>query len=290
MRINHHVVSLVSADGTILRGRFWKPETPPLAALCMVHGLGEHSGKYDEWARSFCRKGIIVYALDYRGHGESEGKRGHANNISELLDDIDAMIKRCKQNWDNLPVFLYGHSMGGTLALAMIESRRQSFQGAIVTSPWLKLVNPPGACTRYLGHCFNNLLGGLTFKTGLNPSQMTRLPSKIEAADNDPLMHGKISLRLFNEIEQCASKILSRGLVASIRTLLLHGENDPVTCFKATKQLELLNPALFKSKYYTGALHELHNEPVAEEVFFDIMFFIKNNVTCQPAIHEEVRV
>ncbi len=283
MGVNHQQFNLVSTDGTILRGRFWKPDTSPVATICLIHGIGEHSGRYDAWARRFCRQGIMVYAMDYRGHGESEGQRGHAGHIGELLDDIGALVRRCKRNFGDIPGFIYGHSMGGNLALIFLMRRRQDFAGAIITSPWLELVKPPRPFLRKVGLWMDGFFPDLSLSTGLKSNQMSSLPKRIEEADNDPLMHSKITLRMFNEIDKSAAEVISFRIPVRIPLFLLHGEKDQITKPEATEAFYKNNPELFKLKLYPGALHELHNEPAADEVFQDILGFIQTQISRFPA-------
>jgi alpha-beta hydrolase superfamily lysophospholipase len=278
----HQTFNLVSNDGTVLRGHFWKPAGYPVATICLIHGIGEHAGRYDDWARRFCKQGIMVYALDYRGHGASEGKRGHVNSMAELMDDISVLVRRCRRNWGEIPGFLYGHSMGGTLTLNFLNTRRQDFSGAIISSPWLELVHPPNKIMQTLGRIANVVMPDWLLSTGIKSSQMTSLPGEIEETDKDPLMHGKISVRLFSELNQSALELLSERVNIQIPLLLFHGESDPITSINASVRFfeNHRENATFHS--YANALHELHREPVADEVFSDIMAWLNGQLKKGP--------
>jgi acylglycerol lipase len=278
MGINHQTFNLVSTDGTALRGRYWKPGTEPVATMCIVHGIGEHSARYDAWARRFSKQGIMVYAFDLRGHGESEGSRGNISKLSEFMDDIGSMVRRCKRNYGEIPGFIYGHSMGGNLVLSYLMGRRQDFAGAIITSPWITMVNPPGAFKQKIGRWLNKLYPDKTLSTRIRSHQLTSLPKKMEESDNDVLMHSRISIRLFHELSQSAEEIVAYRTPIRIPVMLLHGESDPITRYEASRDFASNNQVLFTYKGYESALHELHNEPVADLVFNDILAFIKSNV------------
>jgi acylglycerol lipase len=279
MGISHKTFNLVSTDGTVLRGRYWKPDNYPLATVCLVHGIGDHSARYDAWARCFCKQGMMVYAVDYRGHGESEGKRGPASQLSDLLDDIGALVRRCKRNYGDIPGFIFGHSMGGTLVLNYLVRRRQDFAGAIVSSPWIELVNPPKSFLLKIGKWANGFLPEYLLSTGVKSWQMSNDPKRIEESDNDPLLHGKISLRLFNEIFKASEDISTFKASLKIHLLLLHGTGDGVTRCEASKKLADFNPLKFSFIGYKDALHELHNQPnVTDIVFKDIMSWIKPKI------------
>lgn len=275
MGVNHQIFNLVSKDGTILQGRYWKPTEFPKATICLVHGIGEHAARYDAWARRFCEHGIMVYSVDYRGHGESEGKRGVVNSIAELNDDINAMVRRCKRSWSEIPNFIYGHSMGGILTLNYMVKRRSDFEGAIITSPWLSLVNPPSEGKIKALKWLDLLWPSLTFSTGIKSEQMSSESAKKEDADNDPLMHSRISVRLFNSVATRADEMVKFKLNIRVPIFLAHGMADPITDPMTTKRWAEKYAPLTQFKGYDGALHELHNEPVADELFNDILQFIK---------------
>jgi acylglycerol lipase len=274
----HQIFNLVSNDGTVLRGHFWKPMAYPVATLCLVHGIGEHAGRYDDWARQLSKKGIMVYALDYRGHGASEGKRGHVNSINELMDDIGVLVKRCKRNWGEIPGFIYGHSMGGNLVLNYLNARRQDFTGCIISSPWLELAHPPKAIWQRLGHLVNAVMPGLLLSTGIKSSQMTSIPGEMEEADKDPLMHGRISIRLFYELNSSSQRILSEQENIKIPVLLLHGERDPVTRMEGSAKFFENHRNICRFNTYPDSLHELHREPLADEVFDDIIVWVNEQL------------
>lgn len=278
MGVNHQVFNLISTDGTVLKGRYWKPNSFPIATICLVHGIGEHAARYDSWARRFCAEGIMVYALDYRGHGASEGKKGVINSIAELNDDINALVRRCKRSWSEIPNFIYGHSMGGALVLNYLIKRRNDFEGAIITSPWLELVHPPSEFKIKVLKWLDLIRPSLTFSTGIKSDQMTSESVKKQDADNDPLMHSRISVRLFNQVNTRAQEVLTNKLNIKVPILLAHGLADPITQPMTTKKWAEKHAPQTQFVGYENALHELHNEPVADELFNDILQFIKDHL------------
>lgn len=274
----HQTFNLVSNDGTVLRGHFWKPVGYPVATICLVHGIGEHAGRYDDWARRFCKQGIMVYAVDYRGHGASEGKRGHVNSIAELMDDINVLVRRCKRNWGEIPGFIYGHSMGGTLVLNFLNDRRQDFSGGIISSPWLELARPPSEMMQKLGRLANVVVPGWLLSTGIKSNQMTSIPREIEETDKDPLMHSRISVRLFNELTQSSLELMRERGTIQIPLLLFHGERDPVTKMEGSVRFFENHKDICTFHTYADALHELHREPIADDLFADTMAWIDDQL------------
>ncbi|PRY99819.1 alpha-beta hydrolase superfamily lysophospholipase [Marinilabilia salmonicolor] len=266
--------NLVAGDGTFLIGRLWRPAGSAVAVICIVHGIGEHSGRYDQWARQFCNQGYLVYSVDLRGHGRSEGRRGHIDQINNYLDDIGSLIRLVKHNWDELPVFLYGHSMGGNLVLNFLLRKRQDFAGAIVTSPWLNLVNPPAPFIQKAASFLNHLFPKMTFPTGIKSSELSSIPEQQKSSDTDKLMHHKISVRLFNELKRSATEVLAHPSRFSIPLFFAHGTADAITDFKTTRQFSESigdNAGFYGAK---NARHELHCEPVAEDLYFFITSWI----------------
>ncbi|WP_462319588.1 alpha/beta hydrolase [Marinilabilia sp.] len=262
--------NLVASDGTFLIGRFWKPNGYPRAVICLIHGIGEHSGRYHYWAGRFCSAGFMVYSVDLRGHGLSEGKRGHIDRLSNYLDDINSLVRRVKHNWEELPLFIYGHSMGGNLVLNFLIRKRQDFSGAIVTSPWLKLVHPPSPFVVKLAASLDKVFPKLTFHTGIKSSQLTSDSTEQNESDKDSLMHGFISLRLFNELNKSAQEPMERSSRLSIPVFFAHGTNDEITDFETTRKLaeKLSESATFYAA--PDARHEIHREPVADNLFENI--------------------
>ena len=106
----YHTFTLVSGDGMPLHGHYWKPEGKPRACILLVHGIGEHGARYNDWARRFVKLGFFVYALDYRGHGKAQGPRGFVHSLTELMDDVSMLVRRCERNFEDVPWFLYGLS------------------------------------------------------------------------------------------------------------------------------------------------------------------------------------
>ena len=164
--LTDEVFALTAADGTTLHGRQWIPEDP-IAMVCLIHGLGEHCGRFDHVARFLCKSGIAVYGMDLRGHGRSPGKRGHAR-CQNLWDDVEALMKHARLSQLDLPIFLYGHSWGGNIVSNFLLRRNASeVRGAILSSPWLKLSFEPKTVEKMLGQVMANIYPSFTQSNGL---------------------------------------------------------------------------------------------------------------------------
>ena len=126
-----------SKDNLKLHGSRWTVENP-LAIVCMVHGLGEHIGRYTPLANTFNHKQISFWGFDLRGHGTSEGKKGHTPSIHHMFDDVEQLLVIIRKTYPDSPIVIYGHSMGGNIALNFLLHRTsKEVDCGVITSPWL---------------------------------------------------------------------------------------------------------------------------------------------------------
>ncbi len=128
-----------TSDGLRIVARGWEPDDRPLkAVVCLVHGIGEHSGRYAHVAEAFCRQDYALFAPDMRGHGLSEGLKGHLPASETILNDVDVYLSEAAKRYPGIPVFLYGHSLGGIFVLYYGLKKPGSLAGVISTSPGLR--------------------------------------------------------------------------------------------------------------------------------------------------------
>lgn len=141
--MKHDEFKFKSFDGLQLFGQSWQSETKSRAVICLVHGMGEHSGRYGHVADRLTQAGYSVFAFDLRGHGKSPGPRGHTPSYEALMQDISSLLEVANKQFSQLPSFLYGHSLGGNLVLNYVIRRQPKLKGVIVTGPWLRLAFEP---------------------------------------------------------------------------------------------------------------------------------------------------
>ena len=113
----------------------WVPDGTPKATINLIHGLGEHSGRYSRWGSLFAEKGYVLTAMDLFGNGKTEGKQGHVQSFQLLLDQVNLMLEKAEENFPGVPRILYGHSMGGNVAINYAISKDPPISGLIATSP-----------------------------------------------------------------------------------------------------------------------------------------------------------
>jgi alpha-beta hydrolase superfamily lysophospholipase len=255
----------------------WKPETDSDTSILLIHGLGEHSGRYERWAELFVEKGYNFLSFDLRGHGKSSGKRGHAKSMQVLLNDIDFFFSKTKRLFPGTKFILYGHSMGGNLALNHIILRNHPVSALIVTSPWLKLKQEPPKALISIVNFLKKLFPALTIPNGLNAEDISHDPEVVRNYTSDPLNHNKISLKLFSEIYKGGYFVLRNVYKINTPFLLMHGTEDKITSPQASENFVMNTSERTHLKLWEGQYHELHNELIYKEVFEYIINWLKSH-------------
>jgi len=265
------------AQGLGLFWRLWEA-SPSTASLFLIHGLGEHSGRYDSFARALAREGTSVFSFDLRGHGRSAGPRGDVDAFPRLLEDFLALEEEMDRQLSNIgPRFLMGHSLGGLICLRKLQVFRGPYAGAIVSAPWLATALPGWlrSVARFLGIA----LPGLPLPAGVDPGRLTRDPEMVRAWKEDPLVHTRITGRFFKEAEREQERALSSGWPPDLPGLFLVPANDRVVRTPVTVafvrgfvgdegELALLE----------GREHEPLNDLGREEVYAMVLDWIRRHV------------
>ncbi len=247
--------------------RQWPVPEGPEAVVCIVHGLGEHSGRYEHVAAYFNTRKIAVFGYDHRGHGKSSGKRGHASSIEILLEDLEFVLMKIRVLYNEVPIFLYGHSMGGNIvANYIIKKDTKELSGAIISSAWLGLVQKIPSALLQAVKWMQKVFPSLTISNKLPLEELSFDPENIERYKKDPLVHDKISLRLFYELYQSAAFAIEYAHKIKIPVLVGHGDSDGITLFEASEQFarNAGDHAQFVS--WPQRKHEVHNDIKNEEI------------------------
>lgn len=262
------------SNGQILRGMIQSPGEKTRAVIILVHGLGEHTGRYLYWAGLFKEEGIGFLGVDLPGHGRSQGRKGDIKSYLVTDEMIDILIKSCNQTFPGCPVYIYGHSLGGGIVLSYLLRKKPKVKGAIVTSPWLRLSFEPSRGKILLASFMKNVIPGLTQPSGLIVDHISHDKAVVEKYKTDPLVHSKISVRLFVMAVASAKYSLKHASELQIPTLLIHGKDDQITSPEGSIEFAA-NTKLVELKVWDGGYHELHNETFNEDVFKYIMAWIK---------------
>lgn len=268
--MNYKSTAYASFDGMKLSGYLWEPSEKPKALINLVHGFGEYSERYDHWAMRFAEKGYVVHAIDNRGHGKSDGRRGHINSHDEFLNDVDVLIQESTMLYPDLKQFIYGHSMGGNIVSNYILKRDNNFTGAIISSPWLKLSFDPSGLTIFFSRILQKIYPKFTQKSKLDIKGISHDTKVVEAYLKDPLIHEKISAKMFFEIYKSGLWAIDNTDKLKIPVLIQHGTGDKITSHKASNKFfenAKMNGKNITYKEWDGLYHELHNEMEKDKVF-----------------------
>ncbi|MFO7370443.1 MAG: alpha/beta hydrolase [Bacteroidales bacterium] len=272
----HQEYSWKSTDGTTLYGQSWKPGKPPRALINYVHGFMDHSSRFTNWAGRLCNAGYAVAAIDLRGHGRSEGRRGYARNFSFYIQDIHTLCENSRVLFPECSPVLYGHSLGGNLVANFLIGENPLPQAAVISSPWFTLTQKPPLVKYLMAVMARYLLPGLTVKSDLDPDALSRDPDVVSSYNSDPLVHHAILPRLFFEIEHFGIIASQSIYKINIPLLVMHGNADRITSFRQTADFVRNAGRHTTFKQWPGAYHELHNEPHEQEVFNYLLSWLNN--------------
>ncbi|HPT21694.1 MAG TPA: lysophospholipase [Bacteroidales bacterium] len=261
------------SNGQVLTGIIQSPGENVKAVIILVHGLGEHIQRYTLWADLFKKEGIGFAGVDLPGHGRSEGRRGNIKNYALLNEMISILVTTCKRTFPGTPLYVYGHSLGGGIVLNYLLKNKPRINGAIVTSPWLRLSYKPSRVKLMMASVMKNILPWLVQPSGLNVNHISHDGAIVEKYQTDPLNHGKISVSLYYGANDAAKYVLSHASELKVRTLILHGSDDQITSPEGSREFAG-KTRMAELKIIEGGYHELHNEPFKEIVFRYIMEWI----------------
>ncbi len=266
-------------DGVSLYTRLWLPDGAVRAAVVLIHGLGEHCARYDHVAQAFNEHGIEVSSFDLRGHGRSEGIRGHIPSFDQVNQDIDHFLTGAAATNPNLPVFLYGHSMGGELVLNYILKRSPHIAGVICTSPGLGTTVPVPAIKVTLGKVLYNIAPRITMPNGLDLENLSHDREVIRAYQADPLCTNQVSARLGLDILNTGPWVVEHADLFSVPILLMQGSADHIVSPPATREFAGGVPKQWITyREWEGLFHELHNEPQKETVIQTMINWIDQRI------------
>jgi alpha-beta hydrolase superfamily lysophospholipase len=259
--MQHREFGWVSRDGLQLYAQAWAPDGEPQAVVCLVHGIGEHSGRYAYVAGRLTAAGYAVLAYDQRGHGRSPGPRGHTPSFDHLLDDIGLLLDQAERLYPDLPCFLYGHSLGGGLVLNFAIRRQPQIAGVISTSPSLRQTKPSPALQLALGRILYRLAPSFTMASGLELAAISRDPEVVRVYQADPLVHNRVSAQLGIDLIDTGQWALDHAAEFPVSLLLIHGAADRITSPEASREFAARAPGDVSLHILEGAYHETHNEP-----------------------------
>jgi len=248
----------------------WEPEEKPKAIVCLVHGLGEHTGRYEHVGRVLNEAGYALFGFDMRGHGKTGGARGHIPSMDDAVQDIHRFIGFQKQTYPDIPIFLYGHSLGGLFALVYGIQNDDGLKGVIITGAALRSALQEQKIKIAMANILGSLVPALTIPSGLDPKTISRDPEVVQKYINDPLVHDKTSVGLGKSALTAIDLCFARATEFSIPLLMMHGTEDKLAYPSGSEDFAKLVGETNKDvtlKLWDGMYHEIHNEPEQAEVF-----------------------
>jgi alpha-beta hydrolase superfamily lysophospholipase len=261
-----------TADGTDLLLRHWPVlGTASWASVLLVHGLGEHSARYEHVGDRLAAAGLDVHAFDQRGNGGSGGRRGHVDRWSQFHDDLEERLQAVRAAAAGRPVVLYGHSMGGLVVLGYLLGDRPRPDLVVVTSPGLD--STLAAWKQALAPILGRILPTLAVPNGIDGTTLSRDPRVAEKVAADPGCTRASTARLGAEAfaEQARVRHEYRGL--TLPTLVLHGLDDWLVPAVASEILGTLPNV--ERRTYPGLRHELHNEPEGPAILDEVIAWLR---------------
>jgi alpha-beta hydrolase superfamily lysophospholipase len=267
--------AFTGAGGVELYYQCWKPDDRAKAAVGIVHGVREHSGRYAGMADHLTPHGYAVYCFDNRGHGRSPGQRGHINAWQEYRDDTDAFMALVRAEAPDLPLVLLGHSMGALVALDYLLYHPEGLRGAIISGAPLEPIDATKPVQLAIARVLSRIRPTLSMTSKFGGEAVSRDPAVAEAYDTDPLVHNQSSVRWGMEFLATIDRVKSRATEVKLPILMLHGGDDRIVSPNGSRRLfEQIGSTDKELKVYPDRFHEAHNDIGREEVLADIVLWL----------------
>jgi acylglycerol lipase len=259
--------TLVGKGGIELFFQSWTVEKPK-GLVMIAHGIGEHSGRYMNIINRMQRSGVSFYALDHRGHGRSAGKRGHVDSFLDYLYDLKLFINFVREQHPVIPLILLGHSMGGAIACRYALTYQEDIDGLALSSAGLILAAKVPAWKISLGKFFSRHIPAFTMGNGLNANDLSHDADVVRAYLADPLVHDRISARLYTEMVGNGEECLARAGELTLPLLVFHGKMDAIIDYHGSEMV--FQKAATKARdrelhVFPDLYHETMNESAAEK-------------------------
>jgi len=269
--MRHDEGEFQASRGTRLFWQSWTATDNPLCALILIHGFGEHSGRYRYFVERLCAAKIAVFAFDLRGHGQSEGRRGHINCMTDYRGDVAAFVAQVETRHPDLPKFIFGHSLGSLVVLDFVLRQPDGLAGTIISGCGLEPAGVVTAPVVFLARTLSVIWPTFPLKVPVAAAALTRDTTEVEAYHSDPLVHHTGTTRLASEVLNVIEWIKEHAQDLQLPILMIHGGADRINLPSGSSNF--ISRVVFPDKkllLYPGCFHELHNDLNRQEVLTDL--------------------
>jgi len=288
--MQHREGTFAAFDGTTLYHQAWLPDRGPdggapddaadvKGVVLLVHGLGEHSGRYGHVAETLVQAGYVVEAVDHRGHGKSGGKRAFVRSYDEYMRDLTQFRRLVESAHPGTPLVVLGHSMGGNLAMGHVLGDQTGISGLALSGAALKIGGDFSSIQRTILSGIARVAPGFR-PQGLPADQISRDQAVVERYRNDPLVYtGKISAGVAAALLAAGERFPAQYPTLTLPIWIGHGTEDHLTDVAGSRELEAAAVnAPVEAHYYEGLYHEIFNEPEREQVLRDLVGWLDRTI------------
>lgn len=273
----HSVGHFAGVGGLELFWQRWRPEGEPRAAIALVHGVGEHSGRYGNLADPLVSAGYAIYGYDQRGHGRSPGPRVHIERWADYRDDLQAFLDLVAAHEPGRPLVLYGHSMGSLVVLDYLMEHPGGLAGAIVSGVALQPAGVGKPYQRVMVRVLSYVAPRLSVDLKIDPDHLTRDPAALAAGRSDPHLTSRATVRWGAESLATVERITAGMAAIDLPLLVLHGEADPLNRPAGAQALvDTARSTDATLRVYPGVRHEPHNDLGHERVAADVIDWLSH--------------
>jgi alpha-beta hydrolase superfamily lysophospholipase len=274
--------NLMTGSSGRLHGRLWIGDQDPVGVVVVVHGLGDHGGRYEALAQSIVENDWAVFVFDLPGHGQSPGDRGRVDSFDGLLADIAHARRTVGDRLPNLPQVLLGHSMGGTLAINYVLRRRETnpqfdqLAGLILCAPMLLPPSPPPRPHIFAAWLTGRLLPWIRISRPVDVETLTGDPEQAAAIRDDSLIHSQITIYLATQLLSQGRWALDHARDIDVPTLIMHGEDDELIDKSACEHLPIRMGSSATLVRWPEMRHDLFHDTHKGHVFDRIAEWLRH--------------
>jgi len=274
--VNHLESLLTTPSGIRLSRRDWRPSGRPAAVLAMVHGYGEHGGRYSPLAEALVAFGYALSTFDLRGHGRSPGRRGHIDRFADYVSDVRLLATTLRSEYPGRPVFLLGHSLGGLIAARCAETDDSGLAGLILASPFLRLALPVSSAKIAAAKLLSRIAPACDIGNTLPPEKLSHDPRIVQAYRDDQLNHRAATARWAAEVLMAQQEALDQAARLRLPLLLQYATADAIADQGASHELFAAARSADKTcQGYEHYFHEIYNETGRAAVFADLVDWLE---------------